>query len=76
MAPLGLGRVVSSPLGRCVETAEPAAQRARLPVETDERLIEIAHGTWEGRMRDEIAQNDGARGFRSFTKMYVMVISH
>jgi len=25
---------------------------------TDDRLIEIAHGTWEGRLRDEIEQDD------------------
>ncbi|HEY0797687.1 MAG TPA: histidine phosphatase family protein, partial [Candidatus Baltobacteraceae bacterium] len=29
--------------------------------EKDERLIEIAHGTWEGRLRDELAQNDPER---------------
>lgn len=61
MSPLGLGRVVSSPLGRCVATAEPAAARARLPVERDPRLIEIAHGSWEGRLRDELAANDPQR---------------
>ena len=61
MEPLGLGRVVSSPLGRCVETAGPAAARAGVPVERDERLIEIAHGTWEGRLRDELAADDPDR---------------
>ncbi|MBV8722678.1 MAG: histidine phosphatase family protein [Candidatus Eremiobacteraeota bacterium] len=61
MAPLGLGRVLSSPLRRCTETAEPSATRARLPVEADERLVEIAHGAWEGRLRDELAANDPER---------------
>jgi len=54
-------RVVSSPLLRCVATARLAAQRLGLPVETDERLLEIAHGTWEGRYRDELAVNDPER---------------
>jgi phosphoserine phosphatase len=54
-------RVVSSPLRRCVVTAQPAAERAGVPVETDDRIIEIAHGTWEGRLRDELAANDPAR---------------
>jgi phosphoserine phosphatase len=57
----GAGRVVSSPLRRCTETARPAAERIGAPVETDDRLIEIAHGTWEGRLRDEIAANDPVR---------------
>jgi phosphoserine phosphatase len=57
----GIGRVVSSPLVRCVETARPAAERAGVPLETDARLTEIAHGTWEGRLRGELAANDPIR---------------
>jgi probable phosphoglycerate mutase len=55
------GRVVSSPLRRCTATAQPTAERIEVDVEADGRLIEIAHGTWEGRLRDEIAANDPAR---------------
>ncbi len=51
-------RIVSSPLLRCVATARFSAERLDLPVETDERLIEIGHGDWEGRLRDEIARDD------------------
>ena len=54
-------RVVSSPLLRCAATARFTAQTLGLGVETDERLIEIAHGTWEGRYRDELAANDPER---------------
>jgi broad specificity phosphatase PhoE len=54
-------RVISSPLLRCTATAQFSATRLGLTVETDERLIEIAHGTWEGRLRDELAQNDPQR---------------
>ena len=61
MASAGAGSVVSSPLRRCTATAQPTANRAGVLVETDERLIEIAHGTWEGRYRDELAANDPAR---------------
>jgi broad specificity phosphatase PhoE len=32
-----------------------------VPLEIDDALIEIAHGTWEGRLRDEIAANDPTR---------------
>ena len=61
LEPAGIGRVVSSPMGRCTATARAVADRLYLPVETDDRLIEIAHGTWEGRLRDEIAANDPRR---------------
>jgi broad specificity phosphatase PhoE len=54
-------RVVSSPLLRCTATAQFSATRLDLSVETDERLIEIAHGTWEGRYREELARNDPER---------------
>jgi phosphoserine phosphatase len=54
-------RIVSSPLRRCTETARPVSELLNVPVETDERLIEIAHGTWEGRLREEIAANDRDR---------------
>ncbi|HEY0382470.1 MAG TPA: histidine phosphatase family protein [Candidatus Elarobacter sp.] len=61
MEAAGIGRVVSSPLRRCTATAQPTAERAGVPVETDDRLIEIAHGTWEGRLREELAANDPVR---------------
>jgi broad specificity phosphatase PhoE len=54
-------RVVSSPLLRCTATAKPVAERLNVTLETDDRLIEIAHGTWEGRLREEIAANDPSR---------------
>jgi probable phosphoglycerate mutase len=54
-------RVLSSPLLRCAATARFSAQRLGLALETDERLIEIAHGTWDGRYRDELAANDPVR---------------
>lgn len=56
-----LERIVSSPLWRCFATAKFVADAMDLEVETDERLIEIAHGTWEGRLRDEIAADDPER---------------
>jgi probable phosphoglycerate mutase len=61
---LGASRVacvISSPLRRCVETALPVAARLGVPLECDDRLIEIAHGTWEGRLRAEVEREDAAR---------------
>ncbi len=54
-------RAIASPLLRCAATARFSAERLDLPLELDERLIEIAHGTWEGRYRDELAANDPER---------------
>ncbi len=54
-------RILSSPLLRCKATALFTGQRLGLGVEVDERLTEIAHGTWEGRYRDELARDDPER---------------
>ena len=56
-----IARVTSSPLARCFDTAAPLASRLGLTVEVEPRLIEIGHGTWEGRLRDEIERNDPQR---------------
>ncbi|WP_284639477.1 histidine phosphatase family protein [Paenibacillus silviterrae] len=45
---LGFTAVYSSPLKRTLQTAEPLAIRSRLPIQQDERLIEIDFGQWEG----------------------------
>jgi broad specificity phosphatase PhoE len=60
-----IGRIVASPLLRCSATAKFVAERLNLALETDDRLLEIAHGTWEGRLRDEIAADDPER-FRAW----------
>jgi len=54
-------RAISSPLLRCTATARFSAQRLGIELDTDERLIEIAHGTWEGRYREELERNDASR---------------
>ena len=58
-------RIVASPLLRCNATAKFVADRLNITIETDDRLLEIAHGTWEGRLRDEIAADDPQR-FRAW----------
>lgn len=51
-------RIISSPLSRCVQTALPFSIESGIPIETDPLLLEIAHGTWEGRYRSEIAATE------------------
>ena len=53
--------VISSPLRRCIETALPLAARLGVALECDDRVVEIAHGTWEGRLRAEVEREDAAR---------------
>jgi broad specificity phosphatase PhoE len=60
-----LQRIVASPLLRCSATAKFVAERLNIELETDDRLLEIAHGTWEGRLRDDIAADDPER-FRTW----------
>jgi phosphoserine phosphatase len=54
-------RIISSPLSRCVQTALPLSMITGVPIETDDRLLEIAHGTWQGRYREEIARTEPER---------------
>lgn len=56
-----VARVVSSPLRRCLDTASPIASGSDVSLETDARLLEIAHGFWEGRLRSEIERDDAER---------------
>ncbi|MGI5422603.1 histidine phosphatase family protein [Actinomadura luteofluorescens] len=59
MAPLPLAAVVSSPLERCVETAEAVAAGRGEPaekIETDERFGEVRYGDWTGRPLKELAE--------------------
>ena len=58
LADKGIERIISSPLSRCMQTALPLSVETGVAIEANPLLLEIAHGTWEGRYRDEIAQNE------------------
>lgn len=47
-------RIISSPSQRTVDTAKHVCGERHIPIETDERLMEIALGTWQGKTEDEI----------------------
>jgi broad specificity phosphatase PhoE len=57
----GFAEIVASPLVRAHQTAAPTGLVAGLPVTTDEGLVEIAYGEWEGRAESEVERNDTAR---------------
>jgi probable phosphomutase (TIGR03848 family) len=57
LAALPYSRVVTSPLQRCVETAEAlVAARPGAVIVPDERLIECGYGDWTGRPLKELAK--------------------
>lgn len=59
LAPLPLAAVVSSPLDRCLETAEAVAAGHAGPVgeiEVDDRFGEVHYGDWTGRPLKELAE--------------------
>lgn len=48
LATAGIQRIISSPLERARETAEPLARRLNLPVEISDQIHEIDFGDWTG----------------------------
>jgi broad specificity phosphatase PhoE len=60
-AAAAVSRVVSSPLGRALETANAIAIRHGLHVEVDDRLAELDYGEWDQRPMQEIAAEEWAR---------------
>lgn len=56
---VGLSRVVSSPLARAMETAQPIAEAAGVELETDPRLLDRDYGQFDGQPADEIRKQYG-----------------
>lgn len=56
LADLRPDQLISSPLLRCRQTVAPLAERLGLPVELDERFLEVDYGSWSGRKLSELAQ--------------------
>lgn len=57
-----IDRAIASPLGRALRTAELALGEPRAAMlTTDDGLLEIAHGDWEGLLESEIRERDPDR---------------
>jgi len=59
LADVKLDAIVSSPLDRCYQTAEAIAcaqQQTVVPVQTDERFIEVGYGDWTGKQLRKLAR--------------------
>lgn len=63
----GIAAVYSSPLSRAYNTALPVAQMLKIPLLTDDRLVELDFGQGEGRTSAEMAQHmpEAFAAFRS-----------
>ena len=59
LAEVKLDAIVSSPLERCYETARRSrplrAGKTAVPVQTDERFIEVGYGDWTGKQLHKLA---------------------
>ena len=60
LGPLGLWAVISSPLLRARQTAQPVAERAGLEVATDQCLVDRDYGQWTGISRDAVVAQWGS----------------
>jgi probable phosphoglycerate mutase len=60
LAHVSLTRIISSPLLRARQTVEVALGERSASLQTDENLVEIDHGSWEGRLDSEIRDEDAA----------------
>ncbi len=49
--------IISSPLTRCVAFADWLSAEMALPVQTDQRLMEVGFGAWEGRTAAQLRQD-------------------
>ena len=54
MRNISIDLAISSPLQRSYQTCKFCADLHKLPVATDERLLEINHGSWEGVLAGDI----------------------
>ena len=60
LGPQGLWAVISSPLLRARQTAQPVAERAGLVVATDQYLVDRDYGQWTGISRDAVIAQWGS----------------
>lgn len=56
LAPQPVAAIYSSPVTRCVETAEYIAAHFRLPIIINEELGEVRYGKWEGKKIKNLAR--------------------
>jgi probable phosphomutase (TIGR03848 family) len=66
LASAGIQRILSSPLERAIQTAEPTAKRLGLEIEISPEIHEINFGDWTGRSLRELDRDPGWKNFNSY----------
>jgi broad specificity phosphatase PhoE len=61
-----ISRIISSPLERCRETAEPLATALKLPVEISETVLEVNFGEWQGASIPSLEADERWRKWNAF----------
>jgi probable phosphomutase (TIGR03848 family) len=64
LSSLRLNAVYSSPLERCVETAETIASPRGMSVQSLPELVEVGYGTWTGRPLSQLARTTLWKGIQ------------
>lgn len=59
-------RVITSPLRRCREFSEALAKQRGLPLEVIEQIKEVGFGDWEGRVRQDVKEQD----YQAYKRFY------
>lgn len=62
----GIQRIISSPLERALETAEPLALLLNLQIEISDAILEVDFGDWSGKFLSELAALDQWKCFNTF----------
>lgn len=65
-----LHAIYSSPLERCLETAQPLAERTGLAIRIEENLIEVDYGAWHGAELKELAKRDEWQAVQHFPSTF------
>jgi broad specificity phosphatase PhoE len=63
LASFEVDRIVTSPLARAAESARIVAERLRLPVSADPRLVEVRFGSWQGKTYAEVSSDPRYHAF-------------
>lgn len=62
--------IYSSPLERCLETAQPLADHLGLPIILEANLIEVNYGAWHGAELKELAKRDEWQAVQHFPSTF------
>lgn len=66
LAASGIQRIISSPLERAFETAEPTAKKLGLKIEISPEILEINFGDWTGKSMQELDLEPSWKSFNSY----------